>query len=127
MNTMMTTSEFVGWVEKILEPSQYGREFTVRDYRDDADPNKPKYPNVLKFRLSTKIQSMLDGVAEGDKIRVKYFTTGRSGYGQKGYYCIVNLNVAKDGGITMIEMAPRGESSGSEEAQEEPVDDGLPF
>lgn len=104
---MTNASEFTGWVEKILEPGQYGQEFTVRDYKDDNDPNKPKFPNVLKFKVSTKIQSMLQGIVPGDKIRVKYFTFGRSDYGQKGYYCIVSLNVAKEGGITMLEQAPR--------------------
>ena len=55
---MTNASEFTGWVEKILEPGQYGQEFTVRDYKDDNDPNKPKFPNVLKFKVSTKIHHL---------------------------------------------------------------------
>lgn len=125
----MKDQEFTGWVEKILDPGQYGREFTVRDYKDDHDPNRPKYPNVLKFKVGNKIMNMLDNIREGDKVRVRYFVFGRSGYGQRGYYCIVNLNVAKDGGITLLEAAPRGGEQ--EEEQEDPEESGaeenLPF
>lgn len=126
----MQSNEFTGWVEKIFPPTDYGQEFTVRDYKDDHDPNKPKFPTVLKFKVGSKIQNMLSSIVEGDKIRVKYFIFGKSGYGQRGYYCIVNLNVAKDGGITMIEAAPRGGEQ--DESQEDPEEsagseDNLPF
>lgn len=127
---MIKSNEFTGWVEKIFDKTSYGREFTVREYKDDHDPNKPKFPNVLKFKCSSKIMNMIDGIREGDKVRVKYFIFGRSGYGQRGYYCIVNLNVAKEGGITMIEAVPRQEEQPSvDQEQEEPeiADENLPF
>ena len=127
----MQSCEFTGWVEKIFDKTSYGREFTVRDYRDDSDPNKTKFPNVLKFKCSNKIVNMIDGIREGDKIRVKYFIYGRSGYGQRGYYCIVNLNVAKEGGITMIEAVQRptenAAQSESEEEDQGMEDENIPF
>lgn len=128
---MMQSNEFTGWVEKILDKTSYGREFTVRDYKDDHDPNKPRFPTVLKFKCSNKIMNMIDGIREGDKIRVKYFVFGRSGYGQRGYYCIVNLNVAKEGGITMIEAAPRSQeecpNNDQEDIEEEVEGEDIPF
>lgn len=125
---MIQSSEFTGWVEKIFDKTTYGREFTVRDYKDNEDPNKPKFPTVLKFKCTSKIMNMIDGIREGDKVRVRYFVYGKSGYGQKGYYCIVNLNVAKEGGITLIEAAPRNDEAvpNHEEEIEESSED-IPF
>lgn len=126
---MIQANEFTGWVEKVLEPTMYGQEFTVRDYENDSDPSKPKYPCVLKFKCGAKIVSMLNNIVPGDKIRVKYFIYGRSGYGTKGYYCIVTLNVAKEGGITLLKSAPRPEEQkeGANAQQEELESEDIPF
>lgn len=101
---MIEAQEFTGWVEKIYEPTEYGQEFTVRDYKDKMEA--PKFPQCLKFNASNKCKSQLMGVVEGDKIKVRFYLHGVSGEGRNGYYCIVKLNVAKDGGITIVEKAP---------------------
>lgn len=115
--------EFTGWVEKIYEETEYGKEFTVRDYKDDSD--RGKFPQCLKFKASNRCKSQILGLNVGDKVRIRYFVYGVSGEGRNGYYCIVNLNIAKDGGVTILEKAKQMESIEQEEEQQD--NDELPF
>jgi hypothetical protein len=95
--------DFIGWIEHIFPKSQYGQEFSVRDHKDDSD--KPKYPTTLRFNVSNKCGAMADSLSKGDKVKVKFYLSGSSGIGKNGYYSINKLNVAKDGGITILEKA----------------------
>lgn len=130
MAEKMQSMKFVGWVEKILPADNYSREFVVRDYRDDNDPDKPKFPNAFTFKASVAngASLQLDDVEEGDKVAVTFFLTGRSGLARTSgkYYHINTLNIAKDKGVVVLEKVVKPES---EQKQEEPEDDdqGLPF
>lgn len=116
--------EFTGWVDHVFPAGQYGQEIAVRDHEGEAD--KPKYPITLRFNISSKCGTMAQGLAEGDKIKVKFYLTGVSGIGKNGYYAINKLNVAKDGGIVILETAERvtkEEDVGADPSSEEE----LPF
>lgn len=116
--------EFTGWVEKILPQGQYGQEFVVRDYKDEKDA--PKYPTVLKFEAGTAAIPQLQGVLEGDKVRVVFYLGGRSGIGKNGcYYCFNRLRVAKDGGLVVLERT--GVPPPQEIHKETTADDDIPF
>lgn len=123
---MTEQREFTGWVEHIYPAGEYGQEFTVRDYRDDAD--KPKYPTVLKFNASNKCKGQLVSMNVGDKVRISYFIYGVSGEGRNGYYCIVRLNIAKDGGVTILEAIPKSMAHDrNKDEKPEEADEELPF
>lgn len=120
----MEAHEFTGWVDHIFPKGQYGQEIAVRDHEGEAD--KPKYPTTLRFNISTKCGTMADGLGEGDKIKVKFYLTGVSGIGKNGYYAINRLNVAKDGGIVILETAERVDEEPTDPADNE-ADSDLPF
>lgn len=123
----MQSMKFIGWVEKILDPDQYNREFVVRDYKDDNDPNKPKYPNSFTFRASVKNGSalQLDSIGEGDKVQVEFFLTGKSGVSKAGkYYHINSLCIAKENGVVVLE---KNTSPVAHEEPEPEDNSDLPF
>ena len=125
----MQSMKFVGWVEKICDADQYNRDFVVRDYKDDNDPEKPKYPTALTFRAAVKSGAslQLDDVNEGDKVAVTFFLTGKSGISKAGkYYHINALNIAKDKGVVVLERAAVAETPAEEQGADEPAED-LPF
>lgn len=115
--------EFTGWVEKILPQGQYGQEFVVRDYKDEKDA--PKYPTALKFEAGTAAIPQLQGVLEGDKVRVLFYVCGRSGIGKNGYYCINRLRIAKEGGLVVIERT--GVPPPQEIPDSSSAEDDIPF
>lgn len=118
----MEALEFSGWVEHIYEPTDWGMEFTVRSYENEM--TAPKYPQCLKFTASKLTMQQVLGLSEGDRVKIKYYVNGKSGRSAKGYYCINRLNIAKDGGVTIVKRAPRLE----EKDQQKDVDlDDIPF
>lgn len=119
----MIKQEFTGWVEKILPAGQYGQEFTVRDHKDANDA--PKFPTTLKFEAGTASIPQLQGVLEGDKVRVVFYLSGKSGEGRNGYYCINRLRIAKEGGLSVIERT--GTPPPEDPQVEVKPEDELPF
>jgi hypothetical protein len=117
--------EFTGWVDHIFPRGQYGQEFSVRDHKDDSD--KTKYPTTLRFNVSNKCGSMVDSLGKGDKVKVKFYLTGASGIGKNGYYAINKLNVAKEGGITILEKARILNDSAEVNNADEGGEEDLPF
>lgn len=118
----MEAMKFQGWIEHIFPAGQFGQDIVVRDYKDAIE--KPQYPNILKFTASTKVMPSLSGLVEGDKIEVKFYLNGKSGTGKNGYYAIIRLNIAKDGGIKVIETVPRDDKDTTVKQEES---DELPF
>lgn len=125
----MQSMKFVGWVEKVFDADMYSREFVVRDFKNDEDPQKPKYPTWLTFKASVKNGSsiQLDNVDVGDKVQVEFYLTGKAGVSHAGkYYHINSLQVAKDGGVIVIEKSAVPNDADKEDESTSDGDE-LPF
>lgn len=68
--------EVTGKVYKVFETKQVSERFTKRDFVVAVSDN-PKYPQFVMFQLSGDRCSQLDGVSEGDDVRLEFSLRGR--------------------------------------------------
>lgn len=107
----MIKIEFEGWVEKIFDPTKYDQAITVRNYKDNDTEltDKKEYPVCYKFIAKTKdnANEQLNGICEGDKVKITAFLYGRSGVSSKtnNYYCMNDLIIQKKEGIKVLEKS----------------------
>ena len=101
---------FVGWIEKILEPSKYSVRFVVRSWRNKKEQSKliaaKAYNSCLLFEasISSGAASQLDGLNVNDKVQVQFLVTGATGTSADGkFYCMNRLKVLAYNGIMLLE------------------------
>lgn len=99
----MAFYEMEGWVHGIGAKEQYSWSIVVRD-NEDANAPKEKFPQFIGFKASSKKFNKIEGLALGDKIRVKFFINGLIGVSKKtgNPYQINNLMIND---ITVLQKA----------------------
>ena len=75
---MAAIYEYTGVVEKILDLQTFASGFTKRDIvlGDDVG-DASKYPNHIAFTFKKDATSLLDGVHEGQRAKVRFAIDGR--------------------------------------------------
>jgi len=95
--------ETTGTVHRVFETKQISEKFRKRSFVLQIADN-PKYPQMCEFELTNDRCSSLDGVNEGDTVRVEFSLRGRewkSPSGEVKYF--VSLDTWK------IEVTAKGE------------------
>ena len=88
--------EYTGVVEEVGAVQTFGSGFTKRDCIIGNDVDSPsKYPNPVKFTFKKDNCSLLDGVAKGQRAKVRFAIDGRRWDGPKGTQYFVDLTALK--------------------------------
>ena len=99
--------ETTGKLHTIFETKQVSERFTKREFVIELADN-PKYPQMVLFQLTGDRCSQLDGMRQGDEVRIEFSLRGREWRSPNGEVKYFNsLDVWK------IEPARAGRSSGS--------------
>ena len=75
--------EATGKIYKTSETVQVSERFSKREFVLELADN-PKYPQLVQFQLTGDRCSQLDGLNEGDEVRVEFSLRGREWRGPKG-------------------------------------------
>ena len=75
---MAAIYEYTGVVEKVLAPQTFSSGFTKRDVvlTDDVG-QESKWPNHIAFTFKKDNASLLDGVAAGQRAKIRFAIDGR--------------------------------------------------
>ena len=74
---MAAIYEYTGVVEKVLELQTFASGFTKRDLVLGEDVGaETKYPNHIAFTFKKDSTSLLDGVREGQRCKVRFAIDG---------------------------------------------------
>jgi len=75
---MAAIYEYTGKIEKILETQTFASGFTKRDLvmTDDVG-QESKWPNHIAFTFKKDAASVLDGVREGQRAKIRFAIDGR--------------------------------------------------
>ena len=89
--------EYTGVVEEVGQTQSFGSNgFTKREViiGNDVDSTS-KYPNPVKFTFKKDNCSLLDGVAKGQRAKVRFAIDGRRWEGPRGVQFFVDLTGLK--------------------------------
>lgn len=114
--------EAKGIIHAIFETKQVSDRFTKREFVLEIADN-PKYVQLVLFQATGDRCSQLDGLNEGDEVRVEFNLRGRKWDGPNGTKYFTTLDAWR------IEPAgDRKKQSGTPHvAAPEPADDDMPF
>ncbi len=112
----MEKHEFEGWVRHIYDKTEYRQEFVVANYKSEQEKDDMRaaktVPVAFRFCASVKngADSLVDQLAEGDRVKVLFYLYGVEGVSKQGkYYAINELNIDKKCGVVVLEKAQRDE------------------
>lgn len=84
--------ETTGKLYAIFDTKQVSERFTKREFVVEVADN-PKYPQHVMFQLTGDRCSQLDGLDEGDEVRVEFSLRGRKWDGPNGTKFFTTLDV----------------------------------
>ncbi len=89
--------EYMGVVEEVGTTQSFGSNgFTKREIILGNDVDNPsKYPNPVKFTFKKDNCSLLDGLAKGQRAKVRFAIDGRRWEGPRGVQYFVDLTGLK--------------------------------
>lgn len=89
--------EYTGVVEEVGQTQSFGSNgFTKREVIIGNDVDSPsKYPNPVKFTFKKDNCSLLDGIAKGQRAKVRFAIDGRRWEGPRGVQYFVDLTALK--------------------------------
>lgn len=117
--------EFSGFVEKVGEEDDYGREVILRDAKN---PDEDKNPQFITFKLSSKNAGLFDGIGRDSEVKVEFYLNGIMGVSKKTNrpYNINKLNISKVEVVNLVKEEEPAEEDDGEEASE-PENSDIPF
>jgi hypothetical protein len=68
--------EITGKVHKVFETKQVSERFSKRDFVVETADN-PKYPQLVLFQATGDRCPQLDGISEGDEVKIEFSVRGR--------------------------------------------------
>ncbi|MBQ5531007.1 MAG: DUF3127 domain-containing protein [Kiritimatiellae bacterium] len=112
---MAAIYEYTGVVEKILEPQTFPSGFTKRDIvlTDDIGSDS-KWPNHIAFTFKKDNVSLLDGLKNGQRAKIRFAIDGRewtNPQGQTKYFTDLT-------GLKIEALAAEGETASAPEPAE---------
>ena len=93
---MSALYDYTGVVEEVGQTQKFDSGFTKRDVivGNDID-SESRYPNPVKFTFKKTNCSLLDGIAKGQRVKVRFAIDGRRWEGPKGVQYFVDLTGLK--------------------------------
>jgi hypothetical protein len=89
--------DYTGVVEEVGQTQSFGSNgFTKREVIVGNDIDSPsKYPNPVKFTFKKDNCSLLDSIAKGQRVKIRFAIDGRRWDGPKGVAYFVDLTALK--------------------------------
>lgn len=122
--------EATGKILKTFETKQVSEKFSKREFVLELGDN-PKYPQMVLFQLTGDRCEQLDGMQEGDSVRLEFSLRGRewrSPSGEVKYFNSLDVWKVERVGAARPATPQATASNGSPPAADAPLDEGdTPF
>lgn len=115
--------QLAGKIHTVFETKNVSERFTKREFVVETNDN-PKYPQTVLFQATGDRCSQLDGLQEGDEVKIEFSIRGREWRSPSGEVKYFNsLDVWK---VERVGTPKAASSNGETQSVDAPVED-IPF